>query len=145
MTKKEKILFVKNIFKKCNLRISIVFKKVKMMKNRSQFMFCVKVSQATIQKQNRDTITWCGYNDCVLSEIISIRAFNIYKESFILDKILSNITMRFIIYIFVKYIISRNLIAEMRRILLTFRFCRSIIHDSQTSIDFWSIKFISSI
>jgi hypothetical protein len=66
-------LICKKNFKKCNLRLSIVFEKVEMMKNRSQLMFCVKMSQTTIQKQNCDKITWCDQNNCVLSEIISTR------------------------------------------------------------------------
>jgi hypothetical protein len=35
----------------------IVFEKIEMMKNRSQLMFCVKMSQAAIQKQNCNKIT----------------------------------------------------------------------------------------
>ncbi len=58
---RKKFFVCKKNFKTCNLRFSIVFEKIEMMKNRSQFMFCVKMLQATIQKQNCK-ITWCDYD-----------------------------------------------------------------------------------
>jgi hypothetical protein len=59
---RKKFFVCKKIFKKCNLRFSIAFEEVEMMKNRSQFIFYVKMSQAAIQKQNCDRISWCDYN-----------------------------------------------------------------------------------
>jgi hypothetical protein len=50
MNKKEKISFVKIFSKSAIWDVSIAFERVEMMKNRSQLMFCVKVSQAAIQK-----------------------------------------------------------------------------------------------
>jgi hypothetical protein len=103
---RKKIFVCKRFFKKCNLRFSIAFEEVEMMKNRSQFMFCVKMSQAAIQKQNCEII-WCDYNHvmwlkwlCIERDNFEFEHFNIYRKSFILNRILSNITMRFIIYTF---------------------------------------------
>jgi hypothetical protein len=65
------------------------------------------VSQTAIQRQDYDRITWCGYNHVMWLRWLCIKRDNfdsntqyIYKESLILNKILSNIIMRFIIYTF---------------------------------------------
>ncbi len=62
--------------------------------------------QAAIQKQNCG-ITWCGYDHvmwlrwlCTERDNFDSSTQHIYKELFILDKSLSNTTMRFIIYTF---------------------------------------------
>ncbi len=72
---RKKFFVCKKIFKKCNLRFSIAFEEVKMMKNRSQFMFCVRVSQAAIQKQNCE-ITWCDYDHVMWLEWLCIERDN---------------------------------------------------------------------
>jgi hypothetical protein len=51
MSKKENFRLQEN-FQKVQSELSIVFERVELMKNRSQLMFCVRVSQAAIQKQN---------------------------------------------------------------------------------------------
>jgi hypothetical protein len=73
---RKKIFVCKKFFKKCNLRFSIAFERVEMMKNRSQLMFCVRVSQAAIQKQNSG-ITWCDY-----SHVIWLRWLCIGRDNF---------------------------------------------------------------
>ncbi len=73
---KRKTFVCKKNFKKCNLRISIAFERIEMMKNRSQLMFCVRMSQAAIQKQNYDKITWCDYNHVMWSRWLCIERIN---------------------------------------------------------------------
>jgi hypothetical protein len=49
MSKKENFSFVRKFSKSAIWNVSIAFEKIEMMKNRSQFMFCVKVSQTTVK------------------------------------------------------------------------------------------------
>jgi hypothetical protein len=57
MNKKEKFSFVRKFSKSAIWEFSVALRGVEMMKNRPQLMFCVRVSQAAIQKQGCGVIT----------------------------------------------------------------------------------------
>jgi hypothetical protein len=86
---RKKFFVCKKNFKKCNLRLSIAFERVEMMKNRSQLMFCVRVSQAAIQKQ-RCKITWCNYAHVTWLEWLCIERdnFNSSISTYIVESLI---------------------------------------------------------
>jgi hypothetical protein len=129
-------------------------------------MFCIKVSQAAIQKQNCDKITWCNYNHVirlrwfVSSEIISIRALNIYKESLMLNKI-KKVILLCVVLSFIFMTIFQDVIAARQEdlefdfnynsfsfklfsLIISNQFFEKFILDSFNDIDLFDLKVRSS-